>query len=615
MGSIDFSSIIERFTEPEILLAIAFIGGFALLSSVINQNKGELTTGKFAGFLEKLNAAQKAESQIKKQKANKITFYCGSPRYWKILGRRLPVTLQFLLGGKPTLYFPDSERSALVIGAPGSGKTASILDPAMQSAINQDKSVICYDKKGDQLAWSIPYALRRGYNAKVFAPGFPFTCSVNPLDFLVDESDATMAREIGRVLQENGKSGENSGSGDEFFMQAGEQVIQGVLQLAKSVENRDRYGDAYQGCADFVMAYSFLQLPQFVKRLDHAVSQGAIAPFVAASFTQLLSIKEAEKTISGVLGNASSIFSNLIQRDLIPCFLGKSSIPLGLGEKMMLGFQLDEDRRSAVAPLLASVMHLCIIHNARSNRKTSLLVMLDEFPSLKFSGIEQKINEHRSRGISYYLGAQTLDQIYFTYGERKGNAIIDAASTKVVFNCGGSVTSAERFSKSFGEEEKTIKSKSRSFSQSGNTRSVSESNQKKTLVSVDQINRLPSGSCYVVNPAYGSQKEGSFPFREKVFIPPKDFKMKEKMEALWEEKVKLYLEKQERKKRGDISIVEALERRKAIAAEILPLPPKDGEGENDESQTVNMKKPSPKYKLDADSDADEKKEDPFNGGL
>jgi len=611
LASIDFSALFEQFLSREMLLLVGLISVMGVITLVFPK-KGKITTGRAATFFDKYQAALKGEAQLKKQKANQICFYCGTPSYFQIGPFRLPVVIQALLGGNPTLYLPDSERSALVVGTPGSGKTASILDPVTKSAITQNKSILLFDKKGDQTKVWLSYAATKKYRARVFSPGKPYTCCINPLDFMKDEFDATMAREIANVLNSNAK-GSEAGKGDEFFTKAGEQVIQGVLQLAKSVESKEKYGDLYQGCGDFVMAYALLQLPNLVSRLDYAVKQGQIDRFIASSFTQLLSVKEAEKTVSGILGNASGIFSNLIQMDLLPSFLGKSTAPLYLGEKMMIAFELDENRRSAVGPLLASVMHMVIVLNASKNRDTSLLVMLDEFPSLVFRGMENKINEHRSRGISYYLGIQSLEQIYNTYGEKNGDSIINAAATKAIFNTGGSVTTAERFAKSFGEVEMQIKSNSRSYSRSGGTRSTSDSLQRKQLATVDEFNRLPPGSCYLVNPAYGSKKEGSYPFKTKVFIPKSDWTEKSKMEKLWEDKIESRLQKLELKSRPDSSketLLYELERRMAIAEQILPAPPDEEEGKQSNSQSFFVKGKAPDLaKIAASSGGDNDEED------
>jgi type IV secretion system protein VirD4 len=44
-------------------------------------------------------------------------------------------------GEPPTVYVPEANRSAVVIGKAGSGKTFSVIDPMVRSAIEQGHPV------------------------------------------------------------------------------------------------------------------------------------------------------------------------------------------------------------------------------------------------------------------------------------------------------------------------------------------------------------------------------------------------------------------------------------------------------------------------------------------
>ncbi len=121
------------------------------------------------------------------------------------------------------------------------------------------------------------------------------------------------------------------------------------------------------------------------KRLDE---------WVATSFIQFLSAKDAEKTISGILTTAAGTFSSFIQADLLRAFIGKSDIPTKLEGREIVVFKLDDERRSVVGPLLAAAMHLMIVGNLSHPRKDPLIISLDELPSLDFG---QKENSSRVR--------------------------------------------------------------------------------------------------------------------------------------------------------------------------------------------------------------------------
>lgn len=128
------------------------------------------------------------------------------------------------------------------------------------------------------------------------------------------------------------------------------------------------------------MLYAVLRLPKLVQRLDHAVQSKRLDEWVATSFIQFLSAKDAEKTISGILTTAAGTFSSFIQADLLRAFIGKSDIPTKLEGKEMVVFKLDDERRSVVGPLLAAAMHLMIVGNLSRPRKDPLIISLDELP-------------------------------------------------------------------------------------------------------------------------------------------------------------------------------------------------------------------------------------------
>ncbi|MBW4472602.1 MAG: type IV secretory system conjugative DNA transfer family protein [Stenomitos rutilans HA7619-LM2] len=98
-------------------------------------------------------------------------------------------------------------------------------------------------------------------------------------------------------------------------------------------------------------------------------------------------------------------------------------------------FKLDDERRSVVGSLLAAATHLMIVGNLSTPRKDSLIISLDELPSIKLDRLPQWINEYRSKAC-FILGIQSLDQLYDIYGDKMGAAIASACSTHVLFNPG-----------------------------------------------------------------------------------------------------------------------------------------------------------------------------------
>jgi type IV secretion system protein VirD4 len=139
--------------------------------------------------------------------------------------------------------------------------------------------------------------------------------------------------EIGQVIARNASPGESKGN--EFFEKAGELMAKGLVQLAKS-----------SPYPDLAFVYAIIQLPDLVKRIDHAVHRPDGHPlkmdrWIASSFSQLLSSKDAEKTVAGIKATAEATYSSFIQKDLLRAFIGRSTIPIALEGKKCIIFKLN----------------------------------------------------------------------------------------------------------------------------------------------------------------------------------------------------------------------------------------------------------------------------------
>ena len=501
-----------------------------VLSLFLSQKTNKITTARFVNNGDKLQATRKAIEQIESVKQGQCqpcTLWSGTPNYWlKGKLRGMGASLQTMLGASPTVWFPHAERGILVIGVPGSGKTFSVIDRVLESAYQQGLPVLIYDKKGDQMELHTALATRYGYSVRVFAPGEAYSGVINPVEAMDSPQDATMAGEIGQIIIQNSPLFKNS-KGDSFFQQNGAILAKGLLQLAKSSDY-----------PDLAMVYALARLPQFMQRLEYAVyreDEHRLDPWIASTFSTFLSSKDAEKTVAGIKATAQTTYSAFIQKDILKAFIGKSTIPLKQKRKQLTVFKLDDKRRSVLAPLLATNIHLCLVENLAEKRDCPYIYSLDEFTSIYLDRTVNYVNEYRSNGGVPIIGIQSLNQLYDTYGNNKGKAIASALSTHVLFYP-GDVETADIYSKRYGETE--IKLKNRSTGRSmgrHSSRSVNWSEQihKKPLVSSDEILRFPEGQCVITSPAYGNGREALFPYKLKIPISQKDKQRAEQSQQLW----------------------------------------------------------------------------------
>ncbi len=511
--------------------------GMSLFGNSTNKNK--LATGRFAGKAERRRATALGRKQQKQKHPAKVPLKAGD------------------------LDIPQAQQSIVVAGAPDSGKTYSIIDPAIRSAIAQGFSIVVYDFKGSQLAAHAAWAASQGYQVDVFAPGQPYTGICNPLDFLEDETDALMASQLAAVLQKNTQR-DGSYRDNDFFNSAGTNLVEAVMLLAK----RTPY-------PDLLMASKILNLSNLPGRIRQAGESGWIPPWTMESFSQLIASEEADKQIAGIVATAQRTFKTFTGKQLVSSFCGQTTIPLDMTGKRILFLQVDIQKRDAVSPLLAAILHLIVTRNFARPRSEPLVIALDELPTLYLPDLPKWINEFRSYGFVGLLGYQNFAQLQHIYGRDLSRALFAACGTKVFFNPKDRET-AQEFSGYLGEKDVRIYTRSRSQGRYGSN-SRSEQCQRVPLMTADQILKLDQGECVFINPAYRGGGEASVPLRVRVKISKKEQATQARSEALWHSTVQPKLIARCQKQQTLTDLDDENQKRKEIAECLFPLPLSDGQ--------------------------------------
>ncbi|MEM7063405.1 MAG: type IV secretion system DNA-binding domain-containing protein [Cyanobacteria bacterium P01_B01_bin.77] len=510
----------------------------AIFSLRGNRKQGKLATSRFGGGKEKSAARKRALKQLKERKRNAVSLYIGKPTREK---------------DPKSLYLPDLQRGVAVCGGPGSGKTFSVIDPLICSALDQGLPVALYDfKYPTQSARHAAYAAKLGYEVRVFAPGFPESDVCNPIDFLRSESDAEMARQIATVLNKNFRLMTQS-TEDGFFAAAGDQLTEALLMLAKATKY-----------PDIMTAQALLGLTNLGNRIAAAEK---LNKWIRVSFTQLIGVKDAEKTASGIVGSASETFTRFMKAGVLGAFCGQTSIPLDLEGKQLLIFGMDRERRDVVGPLVATVLHMIVTRNVAKRRKDPLVVAIDELPTLYLPTLVQWLNENREDGLAVTLGFQNLVQLEKTYGRELARAILGACATKAIFNP-QEYEAARMFSDFLGDEEIQYKQKSRNRGGGKASTTISEQDRTRKLFEPSQFLRLPPGKCVLINPGFVSQGEAAIPIQQTIKIPKADIQTREASEALWE---KIH-ERLVQRSPQHIPTTKDLEKRRDLVEAMLPEP-------------------------------------------
>ncbi|WP_414545007.1 type IV secretory system conjugative DNA transfer family protein [Nostoc sp. CCY0012] len=519
---------IGRYTHhlftPSGLALLSMLGAYLLMQFFFgDDNKKKLASGYWGGAKEIAQAKKKASKQILSPKCDSTALFIGKHKF--------PKTKKEQGSGGTPFYVPDVQRGTAVIGAPGSGKTFSAINPMIYSAIDQGFPILAYDFKYPSQAKIAAYAKKMGYDVHIFAPGFCESEVCNPLDFLRDSSDAETARQIATVINKNFRILSNSNE-DGFFGPAGDQLTQAILMLTKE----------FGSSADVMTAAAILSSEQMVQRLMAA----PLNPWIKMAFGQLFGSAASEKTVAGIVATASIMFTRFMAKNTLGCFVGKTTLPLEIKGKQMIIFGLDRERRDAVAPLMCSVLHMTIARNIAKKRQDPLIVALDELPSIYLPDLFKWLNESRSEGFCGILGWQNMGQLEKNYGKEVAKTILGACGTKFVFNP-GEHDSAQLFSSFLGDEEIKYKHKSRSTGSGKTNTTTSDQEKTKKLFESAQFLKLPAGKCIFINPAYSNQKEGSVPLLRSIKIPQAVIKIDDYNQREWGKLISLLARKSTQK--------------------------------------------------------------------
>jgi type IV secretory pathway TraG/TraD family ATPase VirD4 len=569
-------------SESGLILMGCFLA-IAIFNFLSNSNyKGKVATSYWGGKREKHKAKHKAKKQITKPIRNSVALYVGTPTFissnlekqWSDAGLLKKPTLkkQLYRFSEPdrTLYVPDAQRGIAAIGAAGSGKTFSVIDPLIRSAFDQGFPMCLYDfKYPAQTKRAVAYAMKRGYKVRVFAPGFPESETCNPLDLLKDSEDAIAAGQLTHVISRNFDRSNNSS--DKFFEEAGDSLVEGILLVTKAVKTLtgdDKY-------CDLMMAQAILSLPNLAARME-AASKDKLKVWTSRPLSQLISVKDSEKTAVSIIGTAQRMFQRFLKRDFVGAFCGKTTLPLDLDGKQLIVFGLDRNNRDIIGPLLAAILHMIVTRNVSRTipRSDPLIVALDELPTLYLPALVNWLNENREDGFVGILGYQNIAQLEKVYGKELTRAIFGGTATKFIFNP-QDTESAKLFSDYLGEMEIQFNSKSRSMGKGGGSRSTNEHHQKRHLLEPAQFAKMGTGKAVIINPAYQRGTEAYVPLLQKIKVPLSDIHQMNWSEDKWD-LVRERLIQNNSVKVSDSERSNQFLERVQLAEKLFPLPEKPG---------------------------------------
>jgi type IV secretory pathway TraG/TraD family ATPase VirD4 len=512
--------LIKTLLSPDFLPILAVLFGCLLLAMFSPKKKyGQLADGRMAFEKEKKAARRKMIDRVKKPERNWAALYVAEP-----LGCEVPNPGNIHKFKGNLVPVIDIDRGTFVVGNQGAGKSESIINQLVKSAIEQGFGIIWLDMKYPAgSAETVVYGHSRGYDIRVLAPGYAESSNVNILDAIKDEDDSTSSEQTVNTLRSN--LGNADVKRDPFWDGGGESIVSGCFLLCKWIARLEGNPEL----ANLLLADAVAMAPNLGQRLKNNIDK---IPYMAyRSFGQLTSASssgdEKNDTEASLQSVASNIMKPLISSRFIdvvagtpdfPCF--DPDQPFWVGEKNMVVLGVSDELKSVVLPLIVAVLEILGNYNlsSRRDRIAPLVIFLDEFAQIKLDVVlDTWLPLKRSRGASIVIGIQYLAQMTENWGETGKDKVMGCAN-KFIGNP-GSVANAEPLAKELGEKQILMDSYSNSRNGGQHpSQSQSQSDQSQAVQVLDalHLSQFPKGQFVVNGVAVSNGQKG---INERVGIP------------------------------------------------------------------------------------------------
>ena len=407
--------------------------------------------------------------------------------------------------------------NVLIVGGSGSGKSSSYTIPNAHQLLG---SYIFTDPKGEIYDTTAGYLKDHGYEIKLLNLVNPTSSdSYNPLQHIQSEIDVDV---IANTIVK-GQKAEGSAS-DPYWDNMAEILLKALIYYLIAVAPPEEQNLA--SCAELVRAANnnggSNLLSDLMSRLpyDHPARMNYKSVEIAS-----------DKTYSSILSTLQSKLGKFDSKDIADVTSTNTIDFADIASKKTALYVVSSDTHTAYDFLLTIFFSQMIqqLYDFADKNGGKLPIktffILDEFANIgQIPDFDKKISTSRSRGISFSVILQNLDQLKAIY-EKSYETIIGNCDTHV-FLGSNSYATVEYFSKELGE--KTIKHNSKSINR--NTLDVStgfsESDQimARALMTPDELRRMDNNECIIFEKGLKPIKAKKFWYYQTNMI--KDFNSK-----------------------------------------------------------------------------------------
>ena len=371
----------------------------------------------------------------------------------------------------------------------GSGKSASYSIPNAHQCLG---SYVFTDPKGELYDRTAGYLKEHGYDIKVLNLVRPqYSDGYNPLMHISSELDVDV---IANTIVKGQKT--DSGS-DPYWDDMAEMLLKALIYYL--IATRPEEEQNLASCAELVRAANKNGGSNLLSDL---MSQ---LPYDHPARMYYKSIEIApEKTYGSILSSLQSKLGKFDSKDIAELTSTDTINFEEIGSKKTAVYVISSDTHTAYDFLLTiffsqMIQQLYDYADQNGGRlKERTYFILDEFANIgKIPDFDKKISTSRSRGISFSVILQNIDQLEAVY-EKSYETIMGNCDTHV-FLGSNSFKTVEYFSKQLGE--KTIDRNSISINKDKQNhrtgKSVSDQIMARALMTPDELRRLDNDLCII----------------------------------------------------------------------------------------------------------------------
>lgn len=402
--------------------------------------------------------------------------------------------------------------NVLIVGGSGSGKSSAYTIPNAHQCLG---SYIFTDPKGEIYDRTAGYLKSQGYEIRLFNLVNPESSdSYNPIQHVQSDIDVDIiASTIVR-----GQKGEG-GNSDPYWDNMSELLLKALIYYLIAARPPEEQNLA--SCAELVRAANTNGNSNILSELMSKL------PYDHPARMNYKSVEIAsDKTYSSILSSLQSKLGKFDSKEIADVTSTNTINFEDIATKKVALYVVSSDTHAAYDFLLTIFFSQMIqqLYDFADKHGGKLAMptffILDEFANIgQIPDFDKKISTSRSRGISFSVILQNLDQLKSIY-EKSYETIIGNCDTHV-FLGSNSYTTVEYFSKELGEKTISHSSKSVNRGNDNSRKGYSESSQimARALMTPDELRRMPNEECIIYEKGLKPIKaEKFFYFKKKNLI-------------------------------------------------------------------------------------------------